>query len=265
MTQSGTPIRGTREWAVATVDCATGCPHDCRYCYARWAAVEKLRTVTPAAWPVCRVDRKAVERRQPRYPGQVMFPANHDIVPEILEECLEVIGNLLAAGNRVLLVSKPHLACISRICAAFGRERQRLLFRFTITARSRKLLDFWEPGAPGYEERKSCLEYAFTRGFATSVSVEPILDSADVVPMVLELMPFVSHSIWLGKMNRIEVRVTQQGEEARRRVREVLDGQRDEKIFEIHRQLADEPLVRWKESIKEVVGLALPNEAGLDI
>ena len=34
-------IRGTKEWAVAEINCSIGCPHDCRYCYARVAALDK--------------------------------------------------------------------------------------------------------------------------------------------------------------------------------------------------------------------------------
>lgn len=30
---------GTREWAVATVNILDGCPHGCRYCYARAMAM----------------------------------------------------------------------------------------------------------------------------------------------------------------------------------------------------------------------------------
>ena len=26
---------GTQEWSVKTVNCCTGCSHDCRYCYAK--------------------------------------------------------------------------------------------------------------------------------------------------------------------------------------------------------------------------------------
>ena len=30
---------GTQEWSVKTVNCCTGCSHDCRYCYAKGMAV----------------------------------------------------------------------------------------------------------------------------------------------------------------------------------------------------------------------------------
>ena len=35
-----TMIRGTKEWAVAEINCSTGCPHECLYCYARTKALK---------------------------------------------------------------------------------------------------------------------------------------------------------------------------------------------------------------------------------
>lgn len=249
---------------MANIDCCTGCPHDCRYCYARYDAVEKRGELTAEAWRSCRVDETEVERTQPLYPGQVMFPTTHDIVPENLEACLQVIARLLAAGNRVLVVSKPHLACIEKLCAVLSEHRRQLLLRFTITARAAGLLAYWEPGAPRYGERLASLRLAHGAGFATSVSVEPMLDSADVVAMVAELCPWVSHSIWLGKMNRITQRVPVITEEDRHQVEAIRAGQTDEVIRNIYQSLRENPLVRWKESIKTVVGLPLADRPGLD-
>ncbi len=257
-------IRGTREWAVANIDCCTGCPHDCRYCYARYDAVDKKRRLSAGDWRICRVRPEDVEKVHPLYPGQVMFPTTHDILPENLAECLTVIGRLLDAGNRVLVVSKPHLSCVEQMCRTFRDHAGNLLFRFTITARTDDLLAFWEPGAPRYAERRESLCHAHAAGFQTSVSVEPMLETADVVEMVRELLPCVTHSIWLGKMNRIDRRVLVDCEEGRHQVERIRAGQEDPVIWNIYRQLREEPLVRWKESIKEVIGLELPDRPGLD-
>ncbi|WP_163338284.1 radical SAM protein [Desulfopila sp. IMCC35008] len=259
-----TIIRGTREWAVANIDCCTGCPHDCRYCYARYDAVVRKRQIPAESWRQCVVRQEDVNRTYPLYDGQVMFPATHDIVPEILDDCITVIARLLQAGNRVLIVTKPHKVCIERVCSEFSSQKKQILFRLTITARNNELLQFWEPGAPGYEERKECLHIAWSRGYETSVSVEPMLDSEDVVDMFHDLAPFVTHSIWIGKMNRIDTRVQVATAEEREQVNRVSAGQDDARIRKIYDRLKMEPLVRWKESIKSVVGLELPREAGLD-
>lgn len=263
--QRSKPIRGTREWAVANIDCCTGCPHDCRYCYARYEAIGKKGDATRESWSECVLREQDVHREFPCYEGQVMFPTTHDIVPEILEACIEVIDRLLRAGNKVLVVSKPHRECIERLCSEFFQRKDKILFRFTVTARNQQLLDFWEPGAPSYQERKECLCHAFNAGFNTSVSVEPMLDSDDVVKMFHELAPCTSHSIWIGKMNRVRERVQVKTVKERAEVACILKGQRDDKIRGIYSQLKHEPLVRWKESIKEVIGLELQDEAGLDI
>jgi hypothetical protein len=41
-------------------------------------------------------------------------------------------------------------------------------------------------------------------------------------------------------------------------------GQTDERIVTIYQLLRNQSKVRWKESVKAVVGLELPSEAGLD-
>jgi len=264
MVASEKQIRGTREWAVANIDCCTGCPHDCRYCYARYDAVEKRGLLKAEAWRECRIREEDVEKVQPLYPGQVMFPTTHDILPENLDSCITVIDHLLTAGNRVLVVSKPHLECVHELCRVFNTRKRMLLFRFTITARDSELLSFWEPGAPDYSERKASLCHAFDKGFQTSVSIEPMLDTADVVEMVHELLPCVTHSIWLGTMNKIDKRVRIDSDEMTRQIERIRAGQEDRVIQTIYQQLYREPLVRWKESIKIIMGLQLAKEPGQD-
>lgn len=264
-TDNKKPIRGTREWAVAEINCCLGCSHGCRYCYARYDLVVRRGMVTPEQWSSCRVIEKEVVKKQPLYPGQVMFPTAHDIVPENLEDCLVVLRNLLDAGNRVLVVTKPHLDCVRRICSDFSGAKDRILFRFTITARDLEVLQFWEPHAPDYLERKCCLEYAFNNGFDTSVSVEPMLDTADVAAMVRELLPCVSHSIWLGKMNKITERVACDSEEMRLETERIERGQSNERLFQLFEELGGLKQVRWKESVKEVLGLQQATEPGLDL
>jgi hypothetical protein len=259
------PVRGTAEWAVATVDCCLGCPHGCLYCYARYDQVERYGLVKAEDWQQGRIMEGEPERVHRLYNGQVMFPAHHDIVPENLAACRRVILNLLQAGNKVLVVSKPHLGCIVDLCRELRPYREKVLFRFTITARNAAILSFWEPQAPGYDERFACLELAFAEGYSTSVSVEPMLDTSDVVAMVEELQPFVTHSIWLGKMNRIAERVGGEAEMLQVEIERIEKGQEDAHIQEIYRRLRLNPLIRWKESIKTVVGLEMAEAPGLDI
>lgn len=258
-------IKGTKEWAVAEINCSIGCPHDCRYCYARVAALDRGLINSVAEWPLTRIIDEEVRRARPRYSGQVMFPTAHDIVEENLDEALEVIARLLAADNQVLIVSKPSLSCIEQICERLYRQRSQILFRFTITARDGDILRFWEPGAPAYQERLDSLRLASEKGFETSVSIEPILDLEDLKELIGEIEPFVGHSIWVGKMNRIEERVRIDSDQAAAEIERVRSEQHDQRIKDLYDSLRDNPLIRWKESIKLVVGLPLASETGLDI
>lgn len=258
-------IRGTREWAVAEINCSRGCPHGCLYCYARYDQVVRKKLVTASEWNHPVDVEKEINKDHPLYDGQVMFPAAHDIVPENIESCVKVIKKLVATGNTVLVVSKPHLECIQRLCQEFYNHRQHILFRFTITAREQEILNIWEHGAPDYQERLMCLRSAFERGFSTSVSIEPMLHREDVVAMVQELLPFVSHSVWIGKMNNIDIRVVEKSGKVKGEIERIMRGQSDQQIHLLCQELREIDKIRWKESIKEVLGLALPIQTGLDI
>ena len=250
---------------MAEINCTVGCPHGCRYCYARVAALEKGVIDSASDWTRSRTIDSEVESRRPLYGGQVMFPTAHDIVDDNLEEALQVVSRLLEAGNQLLIVSKPSRSCIEQICDRFTEQRGKILFRFTITSRNSAILGFWEPGAPHYQERLESLQLAFERGFQTSVSIEPMLDLEDVRGMIDEIEPYVSHSIWVGKLNRIDERVQIDSAETAAEVERIRNEQRDRNIIDIYEALKERPLIRWKESIKLVVGLPLATESGLDI
>jgi DNA repair photolyase len=227
--------------------------------------VVKNRTVTAEQWAKPVVRAEEVTRKHPLYPGTVMFPTEHDIHPEILDECLNVIAELLAAGNNVLVVSKPNLSCINEICRAFAASKDQILFRFTITAKDNTILHFWEPGAPPFEERLSSLCHAFKEGYSTSVSIEPMLDCDNIKELIGDIAPCVTHSIWLGKMNKIEERVICDSAIMSEEIKRIRLSQSDENIKKVYNTFRHNKLIRWKESIKEIVGLELPKEPGLDI
>ena len=113
--------------ASKTINILTGCSHDCRYCYGKKDHWRDLRSTW--ATPVLRV--KAVAKKC-KFFGVVMFPSTHDILPEFLGPCVTKIGKLLDAGNQIIIVSKPHLECIERLCSEFQPDN--ILFRFSIGA-----------------------------------------------------------------------------------------------------------------------------------
>ena len=258
-------IFGTREWAKYSLNCCKGCPHNCRYCFARHSAVHKYKTMSPADWPKTVVDKEVLKKEFGKRDGTTMFPTQHDIVPQNVEACLHVLENLLRPGNMVLIVSKPHLSCISLLCANLNQWRDQILFRFTIGALDNKILRFWEPNAPSWEERCAALQHAYEAGFRTSISMEPCLDWLNVCDNFYYLAPNVTDSIWIGTLNYINQRVEVTNEYEREKVQNLKDLQNEDVYRIVYNRLNGHPLVRWKDSIKEALGLEAPTEAGLDI
>ena len=187
-----------------------------------------------------------------------------------------LMGKLLSAGNEVLIVSKPHLDCIRAICNAFERYRDifelvddhyryRMVFRFTIGACDDRILSFWEPNAPVYEERKAALKYAFETGFQTSVSVEPMLDSKNIDDLVSDLLLYITDSFWIGEMNHIG-RFSKYGEtQVQDALNDIKAGQTDSIIRDIYNRYQGNPMIKWKNGIKKMLGLPLATTPGLDI
>ena len=66
-------------------------------------------------------------------------------------------------------------------------------------------------------------------------------------------------------MNRIKLCVNPKTKEEKCRVAEIKAGQTNEKIVAIYAELKGNPKVKWKESIKTVLGLKLAQKAGLDV
>ena len=243
---------GTYQWSAKTVNCCTGCSHDCVYCYAKSMAI-RFKQVTAEQWPIERIRQHDVLKRHKKYSGRVMFPSSHDITPTNLDACLTVLKNLLVAGNQVLLVSKPHLECIGKICDVFMNYRDQILFRFTIGACDDGILSFWEPNAPVFDERKNCLVHAHEKGFKTSVSVEPMLDSANIDMLINELMPYVSDSIWIGTMNHLGRFGKNTNPVLQLAIQMIRRRQTRNIIRTIYGRYKNNPMIKWKTEIKKIV------------
>jgi DNA repair photolyase len=255
---------GTREWAAKTVNCCTGCSHDCIYCYGKSMAL-RFWQVKESQWGSEKIRQHDVIRKHPKYPGRVMFPSSHDITPNNLSACLQVLNNLLAAGNEVLIVSKPHLESIRAICQQFGDYGDRILFRFTIGAQNDRLLSLFEPNAPGYQERKAALQYAYEHVFNTSVSAEPMLDPENIDSLIADLLQFVTDALWIGKMNYLGRLYSKVSPEVQAALKIIENGQTDENIHAIYERHRNNPKIKWKKGIKKIVGLPLAPQPGMDI
>lgn len=246
-TRNGT---GTNEWADVTENIQIGCANGCLYCYAAYNA-NRFNFRKREDWSREELTKRAEVKTYPARGGVVMFPSTHDITPGNVDAFIRVALLILAKGNKLLIVSKPRIACVKKMLEAFKPYHEQILFRFTIGTMNPDSARYWEPGAPEPGERIVCLLLAFEGGFQTSVSIEPIIGGIGAALTVVNwCRPMVTETIWIGKMNKIRLRVPAQYLGA---VRIIEDLQRDEKIMELYELLKDDPLIRWKDSIKEVV------------
>ncbi len=250
---------GTNEWSPYTLNCITGCGNDCKYCYSKEMSIRYNRS-TPDTWKNEVVRPHDLKKSIKKYDARIMYPSVHDIRPEHLEENLLFLQHILEAGNEVLIVSKPHLACIKEICKRFKAHKDKILFRFSIGSADDNVLKFWEPGAPGFKERLACMKYAYKNGFGTSVSCEPMLDDK-ISKVIKKVSPYVTETIWLGKVNHL-IGVNGRGRldfnghndpATMAKAGELIGWQSDEKILELYNIYKSDPKIRWKESIRKVI------------
>ncbi len=246
---------GTQEWAQENANIIDGCVHGCIYCYAREMA-DRFHRVKTEDWHKESVRTKR-KKSYPKLAGGYMFPTTHDISVKNLAECIIEIEKILKPGNEILIVTKPHLHCIKEICRRFPAYKDKILFRFSIGSVDDKVLKFWEPYAPKYAERLASLKWAYDQGYRTSVSCEPMLD--DKIDKVIEdVLPHVTDSIWVGKANRLRLRLSVNGFDAaeyRSAAEQLIRWQSDDNIKKLYNRYKDNSKIKWKESIKLVVGL----------
>lgn len=259
------PVFGTAEWAVANANYLNGCSNDCKYCYSKDMAI-RFKRKTPETWKDEDVNWAAYNKTVRGKGGHIMFPSTHDITPAHLDLAIDFLGRMLRNGNSVLIVSKPSFECIKRICDTYAKFKDKILFRFTIGSVSSDVLRFWEPNAPDYQERKKSLVYAFNNGYKTSISCEPMLDN-NVKAIIDDLSEYVTDAIWLGKMNFVIRRLKTNGhnnEITLEAANQILLWQSDDEIKKLYEKFKDNPKIKWKESIKKVVGLAVSTKKGED-
>jgi DNA repair photolyase len=260
------PVHGTKEWSSHSVNFQLGCDRGCRYCFSQCNS-NRFKRATPESWRKPVIDWAKVTKNYGKMEGRIMYPTSHDCSSSNYDAYLAVLVKMLAAGNDVLVVSKPQLECIEKLCTALKAYKTHLTFRFSIGSADNKILKAWEPGASSFEERASCLELAFKKGYRAGVSCEPMLD-ADIGEVITKVRPFVTDTIWLGVANRLRgtIAINCPGNssvlEMANRLIELMN---EDHIRKLYAQFKDDPLIRWKDSIKKILGLERPTKSGLDV
>ena len=265
-------VDGFGEWITESINICTGCPNDCKYCFSKTRAY-RFKQVQKGQWENEIIREHDVNKKYKLYDGRVGFPTAHDITPTNIDSYLIVLKKLLNFGNEVLIVSKPNFECIKRICDEFSQYKDQILFRFSIGAMDDKILRFWDNNAPLYKERKNSLKYAFDNGYQTSVSMEPLLDSSNVIAVATDLVKYVTDFIWIGKMNYVGNVKNMTEVDDKQILLEQVDiiksGQTNEKVLEIYNNFKEKPellkKIKWKKSFKKVLGIKGAIEPGMDI
>lgn len=255
MKSKTTKKTGVYEWANHSYNFQRGCTNSCRYCYARYNAVDRFHRCTAEQWTVPLIDYDKVIKKQKKLSGGIMFPSTHDITPANIDCYIAVLLEMLDAGNQVLIVTKPHFECIEKICDKCVNYKDQIKFRFTIGSMNDEVLSFWEPNAPKFNERLRCLEYAFEHNYKTSVSCEPFLDG-DIDILVKCLYHLTNDTIWIGKMRNIKSRVDMTAITDTEKLVYIHPLERlysDEYILGLVAKLKKWPFIKWKDSIKEVI------------
>ncbi|MFH1958353.1 MAG: radical SAM protein [bacterium] len=259
-------VFGTYEWAEQNANFITGCKHNCKYCYSKEMAIRFGRK-TAKDWSNEIIRKKNLNKKFRKVEGTIMFPSSHDITPKHLKQSIIFLRNILHEGNKVLIVTKPHIKCIEKICDEFVDFKDKILFRFTIGSCNSNILKFWEPGAPDFKERLNSLKLAYNMGYETSVSCEPMLDGKIDI-LINKVQKYVTNSIWLGKANsllkRLKTNCTND-KETIIQANKLIRLQSDDIILKVYRKYKNNSIIKWKESIKSVVGLQVSVEKGLDI
>ena len=251
-----------QDWAGKTINIVKGCTNNCRYCYARELSIRRHGN-NYENWTNEQLNEKMINKGWRKSTKKMMFPSTHDITPGTYDACESVLKKLLTAGNQVLIVSKPRVDLIEKLCDALEPYKDQLMFRFTISARNNEILSFWEPNAPSYEDRVDALIIAFANGFRTSVSIEPMLDPADIKGLVEDLRPFTTDSMWLGPVKEIRQRTRIDSEEIKLEVQKIEAGQTPEKLLEVYNLFQDDPLIKWKGHFRILlrkVGVEVPEQ-----
>ena len=75
----------------------------------------------------------------------------------------------------------------------------------------------------------------------------------ETLDMFKKMEPYVTDTIWIGKMNKINTRVIKASPEIATACDEVTKWQGDENIMWLVNELKDNSKIAWKDSIKEVI------------
>ncbi|MBD3343103.1 MAG: hypothetical protein GF353_28655 [Candidatus Lokiarchaeota archaeon] len=265
------PTKGTKEWADKNVNVYKGCYYNCKYCYARKMALRYGRINKPEEWTHVKPKRHIREKNWKKIKGRIMFQSTSDLFPGEWVIWYPVLEKILKAGNRVLITTKPNFDVIQGLVIIkkhLHQFKKLIQFRFTITTHSSKQMKWWEPGAPGLQERLKCLKTAFNMGYKTSVSIEPMLTDQPM-ELVKKIYPYCTESIWIGTINNFNLNDAETPEEEFyynkiRKTKELCFLTELEKKIRKYENHNGRNIIRFKDSIRNILSRNDRNQKSLE-
>lgn len=246
---------GTREWAEKSFNIGKGCGYGCRYCYARANALRFKQIKMPDEWLKESITLAADIVYYPAGDGVVMFPTTHDLTPFYLHKSIPALREILKAGRKLLITTKASMYVMRTLTTELADWKDQIMFRITIGTTNDRTAQWWEPYAPTVTERIMALRYAFEHDWQTSVSCEPMLGGVcDTVDLIQAVNKYVTDTIWIGKMNSPRRRCAMSEPGMAIMVGSIEDAQSDERILELVDYVKSVKKIRWKDSIKKVIG-----------
>jgi DNA repair photolyase len=206
----------------------------------------RYKRETAETWPI---EHPRATAKAKKHKGRTMFPTTHDLHYEHVQWWGPFLQRLLELGNEVLIVTKPEYKAIYYICENFQQYKEKMEFRFTIGTNDDKTAAYWEPGAPSPSDRLMALAHTYTMGYKTSISMEPLLIEQPKEMIAALFMGWVTGEIWIGCMNHYDFKPAIM-EEARQ-----IQIQSKENMQRVYESLKDNPQIRWKDSVRELLGL----------
>jgi DNA repair photolyase len=241
---------GTKEWKPNNENCISGCENNCLYCYAALSA-DRYKRIPRADWHTMKLNKRS-QKPIKFLRGGVMFPTTHDLHYKHRLWWMPFLHSLLAMKNDVLIVTKPEYESIRLICTTFPHFKDKIEFRFTMGTNDDKTAAYWEPGAPSPSDRLLPLSLAYLSGFRTSVSMEPLLMEDPTLFVRHLIVSGVTGEIWIGTMNHYQLN-PDIPQEARQ-----IKIQSKENMQKVYDSLKDNPQIRWKDSVQELLGVKNP-------
>ena len=92
-----------------------------------------------------------------------------------------------------------------------------------------------------------------------------MLEAQNIDLLASDLMPYITDSFWIGEMNHIGRFSKYSDKQIQDEVSRIRAGQTPSAIRGIYNRYKHNPMIKWKNGVKKIVGLPIATVPGLDI